>query len=220
MQPLDRITVLDLTHMLSGPYGTMMLADLGARTIKVEPPGAARARASCSAGDPTTRCDGMGAYFLTLNRSKESVGIDLKTRRRAARVFYDLVRHADVVFDNFGAGVAAAPAASTTRRWRAINPRIITCSVTGFGETGPDTQRPAFDQVVQGMGGGMSITGDPTARRCAAASRSATSAAASSARWACSPRCRRASAPAAASTSTSRCSTPRSRCSPTWRRCT
>jgi crotonobetainyl-CoA:carnitine CoA-transferase CaiB-like acyl-CoA transferase len=101
----------------------------------------------------------MGAYFLTLNRSKESVCVDLKSDAGRA-VFYDLVRHADVVIDNFSVGV--------TRRLRidhetlaAINPRIVTCSITGFGETGPETARPAFDQVVQGMGGGMSITGTP-----------------------------------------------------------
>jgi crotonobetainyl-CoA:carnitine CoA-transferase CaiB-like acyl-CoA transferase len=159
MQPLAGLVVLDLTHMLSGPYGTMTLTDLGARTIKVEPPGKGEGTRELLAGDADYSRDGMGAYFMTLNRSKESVCIDLKQDAGRA-VFYDLVRHADVVFDNFGAGV-------TTRlkidhaTLAAINPRVITCSVTGFGETGPDTQRPAFDQVVQGMGGGMSITGRP-----------------------------------------------------------
>ena len=159
MSPLHGITLLDLTHMLSGPYGTMLLTDLGARTIKVEPPGRGEGTRELLATDPHYSRDGMGAYFMTLNRSKQSVCIDLKSDAGRA-VFYDLVRHADVVFDNFGAGVP--------KRLRidhatlaAINPRIITCSVTGFGETGPDTQRPAFDQVVQGMGGGMSITGSP-----------------------------------------------------------
>jgi crotonobetainyl-CoA:carnitine CoA-transferase CaiB-like acyl-CoA transferase len=157
-QPLEGLVVLDLTHMLSGPYGTMMLTDLGARTIKVEPPGVGEGTRQLLSGDAKFARDGMGAYFLTLNRSKESVAIDLKSEQGLA-VFYDLVRHADIVFDNFSAGV--------TGRLRidhetlsAINPRIITCSVTGFGETGPDTQRPAFDQVVQAMGGGMSITGN------------------------------------------------------------
>lgn len=159
MKPLDGITILDLTHMLSGPYGTMLLTDLGARTIKVEPPGQGEGTRQLLATDPNYSRDGMGAYFLTLNRSKESVCIDLKSQS-GREVFYDLVRKADMVFDNFSVGV-------TTRlgidhaALSAINPRIITCSVTGFGETGPDTQRPAFDQVVQGMGGGMSITGDP-----------------------------------------------------------
>jgi len=156
---LEHITVLDLTHMLAGPYGTMLLADLGARTIKVEPPGSGEGTRRLLEHDPDYSRDGMGAYFLTLNRNKRSVCIDLKSAAGLA-VFKDLVRSADVVFDNFSVGV--------TRRLgidydtlAAINPRIITCSVTGFGSTGPDTQRPAFDQVVQAMGGGMSITGTP-----------------------------------------------------------
>lgn len=159
MQPLEGITVLDLTHMLSGPYGTMMLTDLGARTIKVEPPGKGEGTRELLAGHPDFSRDGMGAYFMTLNRSKESVCIDLKSDAGRA-VFYDLVRHADVVFYNFGAGVPKRLKIDHATL-AAINPKIITCSVTGFGETGPDTQRPAFDQVVQGMGGGMSITGRP-----------------------------------------------------------
>lgn len=149
--------MLDLTHMLSGPYGAMLLTDLGARTIKVEPPVRGEATRKLLANSEDYSRQGMGAYFLTLNRGKESVCIDLKSER-GLNVFYDLVRHADVVFDNFSVGV--------TERLKidhkvlsAINPRIITCSVTGFGETGPEPDRPAFDQVVQGMGGGMSITG-------------------------------------------------------------
>lgn len=156
---LEHLTVIDLTHMLSGPYGTMLLADLGARTIKVEPPGSGEGTRRLLEHDPDFSRQGMGAYFLTLNRNKHSVCIDLKTEAGHA-VFLDLVRHADVVFDNFGVGVP--------KRLRidhdtlaAVNPRIVTCSVTGFGETGPQTQRPAFDQVVQAMGGGMSITGTP-----------------------------------------------------------
>jgi crotonobetainyl-CoA:carnitine CoA-transferase CaiB-like acyl-CoA transferase len=159
--PLSGLVVLDLTHMLSGPYGTMTLSDLGARTIKIEPPGKGEATRQLLADSPDYSRDGMGAYFLTLNRGKESVALDMKSEAGLA-VFYDLVRHADIVFDNFSAGV--------TKRLRidhdtlaAINPRIITCTGTGFGETGPDTQRPAFDQVVQAMGGGMSITGEATA---------------------------------------------------------
>jgi len=157
MQSLAGLVVLDLTHMLSGPYGAMLLTDLGARTIKVEPPGQGEGTRQLLAHNPDYSRQGMGAYFLTLNRSKESVCVDLKTDAGRA-VFYDLVRHADVVIDNFSVGV--------TRRLHidhdtlaAINPRIVTCSISGFGETGPETKRPAFDQVVQGMGGGMSITG-------------------------------------------------------------
>jgi len=138
---LEHLTVIDLTHMLSGPYGTMLLADLGARTIKVEPPGSGEGTRRLLEHDPDYSRQGMGAYFLTLNRNKHSVCIDLKTEAGHA-VFLDLVRHADVVFDNFGVGVP--------QRLRidhdtlaAVNPRIVTCSVTGFGGTGPDNRRPA-----------------------------------------------------------------------------
>lgn len=156
---LEHITVIDLTHMLSGPYGAMLLADLGARTIKVEPPGSGEGTRRLLETDPDYAADGMGAYYLTLNRNKESVCIDLKSGAGKA-VFLDLVKQADVVFDNFSAGVPqrlGIDYASLSK----VNPRIITCSVTGFGMTGPQTQRPAFDQVVQAMGGGMSITGTP-----------------------------------------------------------
>ncbi|MBV7486432.1 CaiB/BaiF CoA-transferase family protein [Bordetella sp. BOR01] len=156
---LEHITVLDLTHMLSGPYGTMLLADLGARTIKVEPPGSGEGTRRLLEHDPDYSRDGMGAYYLTLNRNKHSVCIDLKSEAGLA-VFKDLVRSADVVFDNFSVGVTQRLGIDYAAL-SAINPRIITCSVTGFGSTGPDTQRPAFDQVVQAMGGGMSITGTP-----------------------------------------------------------
>jgi len=142
---------------LSGPYGAMILTDLGARTIKVEPPGSGEGTRALLATSPDFARDGMGAYFLTLNRGKQSVAVDLK-QKAGREVFYDMVRQADVVIDNFSVGV--------TRRLgidhetlAAINPRIVTCSISGFGETGPDPLRPAFDQVVQAMGGGMSITG-------------------------------------------------------------
>lgn len=154
---LEHITVLDLTHMLSGPYGTMLLADLGARTIKVEPPGTGEGTRRLLENDPDYARDGMGAYYLTLNRNKRSVCIDLKSEAGRA-VFMDLVRQADVVFDNFGVGVPKRLGIDHAAL-SAVNPRIVTCSVTGFGETGPDIHRPAFDQVVQAMGGGMSITG-------------------------------------------------------------
>ncbi len=156
---LEHITVLDLTHMLSGPYGTMMLADLGARTIKVEPLEKGEGTRRLLENDPEYSRHGMGAYFLTLNRNKESVCIDLKSEDGRA-VFHDLVRHADVVYDNFAVGVTRRLGIDHATLAK-VNPRIVTCSVTGFGETGPQTQRPAFDQVVQAMGGGMSITGSP-----------------------------------------------------------
>jgi crotonobetainyl-CoA:carnitine CoA-transferase CaiB-like acyl-CoA transferase len=156
---LEHLTVLDLTHMLSGPYGTMLLTDMGARTIKVEPPITGEGTRRLLEKDPDHSRDGMGAYFLTLNRNKKSVCIDLKSPQ-GREVFLDLVRQADVVFDNFSVGVPKRLGIDH-ESLSAVNPRIITCSVTGFGETGPDIQRPAFDQVVQAMGGGMSITGTP-----------------------------------------------------------
>ncbi len=156
---LEHLTVLDLTHMLSGPYGSMLLADLGARTIKVEPPGQGEGTRRLLENDPDFSREGMGAYFLTLNRNKQSVCIDLKSERGLA-VFRELARHADIVIDNFSAGVTARLGIDHAQLAK-VNPRLITCSITGFGETGPDIHRPAFDQVVQAMGGGMSITGTP-----------------------------------------------------------
>lgn len=156
---LEHLIVLDLTHMLSGPYGSMLLADLGARTIKVEPPVQGEGTRRLLEHDPDFSRQGMGAYFLTLNRNKQSVCIDLKSPEGLA-VFKDLVRHADVVVDNFSAGVPQRLGIDQASLEQ-VNPRIITCSITGFGETGPGVHRPAFDQVVQAMGGGMSITGTP-----------------------------------------------------------
>lgn len=157
MLPLEGIVMLDLTHMLSGPYGTMLLTDLGVETIKVEPPMKGEGTRELLATSEDYSRQGMGAYFLTLNRGKKSVCVDLKSE--AGRlVFLDLVRKADIVFDNFSVGVTQRLGIDHASL-SAVNPRIITCSVTGFGQTGPDNARPAFDQVVQAMGGGMSITG-------------------------------------------------------------
>lgn len=155
-KPLEGVRVLDLTHMLSGPYAGMILADLGADTIKVEPIKGEGTR-GLLASDPRNSFKGMGAYFLTLNRNKRSICLDLKSQQ-GLEVFYDLVREADVVLDNFSAGVPAKLKIDFEHLSR-INPNIITCSVSGFGQDGPNFQRPAFDQVVQGIGGGMSITG-------------------------------------------------------------
>jgi CoA:oxalate CoA-transferase len=102
-KPLSGIRVLDLTHMLSGPYGTMILADLGAETIKVEPLAGEGTRALL-AKDPKNSLGGMGAYFLTLNRNKQSVCVDLKSTE-GLELFYQLAETADVVVDNFSAGV-------------------------------------------------------------------------------------------------------------------
>ncbi|KZC34730.1 acyl-CoA transferase [Rhodanobacter sp. FW510-R12] len=154
---LEKIRILDLTHMLSGPYAGMILADLGADSIKVEPLGGEGTRALLANNAKYSR-HGMGAYFITLNRGKRSVCIDLK-QEEGLQVFYDLVRAADVVIDNFSAGVTARLRIDHSHLAK-INQRIITCSISGFGQDGPNYKRPAFDQVVQGIGGGMSITGE------------------------------------------------------------
>jgi len=158
-KPLKKTRILDLTHMLSGPYGSMILADLGAETIKIEPLHGEGTR-KLLADDPSNSLDGMGAYYITLNRNKQSVALNLKSEEGRG-VFYDLVRESDVVISNFGVGVPERLKIDY-ETLRAINPGIITCTVTGFGSDGPRPKRPAFDQVAQATGGGMSITGlDP-----------------------------------------------------------
>jgi crotonobetainyl-CoA:carnitine CoA-transferase CaiB-like acyl-CoA transferase len=158
MKPLESLRILDLTHILAGPYCTMLLADLGAEIIKIEPPGGEATRALL-ANDPKNSLHGMGAYSLTLNRNKKSMVVDLKTEAGLA-LFYDLVRVSDVVVNNLAPGTPEKLKIDHARLCR-INSRLVTCSITGFGETGPHPNRPAFDQITQGMGGGMSITGRP-----------------------------------------------------------
>ncbi len=159
MKALSGLRMLDLTHMLSGPYGGMMLADLGVEAIKVEPPGRGEGTRVLLRNDPDYSMHGMGAYFLTLNRNKKSITLNLKTEQGLA-IFYELVKQADIVLDNFSAGVMDRLKISHDHL-SAINPRIITCTITGFGEDGPNRDWVAFDLVAQGMGGGMSITGHP-----------------------------------------------------------
>ncbi|MGA0265504.1 MAG: CaiB/BaiF CoA transferase family protein [Lysobacterales bacterium] len=155
-KPLHGVRILDLTHMLSGPFGAMILADLGAETVKVEPLKGEGTR-KLLAQDPDHSIGGMGAYFITLNRNKKSVAVDLKSEHGRS-VFYDLVRHSDVVIDNFAAGVTRRLMIDYDRLAE-VNPGIVTCSVTGFGSDGPGSTRPAYDQIAQALGGGMSITG-------------------------------------------------------------
>ena len=157
MRALEGLCILDLTHMLSGPYGTMLMADLGARTIKIEPPDRGEGTRRLLEESQYYSRQGMGAYFLTLCRNKESVAIDLKSEA-GLELFYGLVQHADIVMSNFGVGVLERLKIDFARL-SAINPRIITCAISGFGETGPMPNRPAFDLVAQGMGGGMALTG-------------------------------------------------------------
>jgi crotonobetainyl-CoA:carnitine CoA-transferase CaiB-like acyl-CoA transferase len=159
VRALDGIRVLDLTHMLSGPYCAMMLADLGAETIKIEPPGSGEGTRKLLADDPRHSRHGMGAYFLTLNRNKKSVAIDLK-RPEGMAIFLELVATSDVVLTNFSVGVCERLGIHHGRLSE-INPRIITCSISGFGETGPHRDWTSFDIVAQGTGGGMSVTGLP-----------------------------------------------------------
>ena len=156
-KPMEGIRLIDLTHMLSGPYAGMILADLGCDTVKVEPPVTGEGTLRLLEKDQNNSFKGMGAYFFTLNRNKRSVAIDLKSEL-GREYFYELVKCADIVLDNFSAGVTQRLNIDH-QQLAQINSRIITCSVSGFGESGPSCHRPAFDQIVQGLGGGMSITG-------------------------------------------------------------
>ena len=158
MRALQDITILDLTHMLSGPYGTMLLADMGARTIKIEPPRTRRGHAAAARALRTLFARRAGRLFPHALPQQGERRDRSEIARQGLELFYRSRRRADVVVSNFGAGV--------TQRLKidyphlsAINPRIITCSVSGFGESGPAPDRPAFDLVAQGMGGGMSLTG-------------------------------------------------------------
>ena len=157
MKPLEGIKVLDLTHMLAGPYAGMVLADLGADVVKVEPLGTGEMTRGLLSDDPNNSFKGFGAYFLTLNRNKKSVSLDLKDAQ-GLDVFYDLVKSTDVVLNNFSAGVVKKLKIDFDQLSK-INSKIITCSITGFGETGKHSSRPAYDQIVQAYSGGMSITG-------------------------------------------------------------
>ena len=157
MKPLNGIKVIDLTHMLAGPYAGMVIADLGAEVVKVEPLAPGEMTRGLLQSDPNFSFKNFGAYFLTLNRNKKSVSLDLKSDQ-GLNVFYDLVKSADVVLNNFSAGVVKKLKIDFDSL-KSINPRIITCSITGFGETGPHSSRPAYDQIVQAYSGGMSVTG-------------------------------------------------------------
>jgi crotonobetainyl-CoA:carnitine CoA-transferase CaiB-like acyl-CoA transferase len=151
--PLSRLLVLDLTQVLAGPFAAQIFGDLGARVIKIEPPGGEMARAVAP-----HFVKGESAYGLAVNRNKESLVIDLKTERGRA-IMLDLVRRADIVLENFRPGVAARLGFSY-EMLKAANPKIIVCAISGFGQTGPYRDRPAYDIIVQAMSGGMSMTGE------------------------------------------------------------
>ena len=151
--PLDGITVLDLTRVLSGPYCTMLLADMGARVIKIEQPG--KGDDTRAWGPPFV--DGESAYFLSINRNKESVTLDFK--KPEGRCLLDrLIAKADVVVENFRPGVLAKLGLDY-ETLSAKHPRLIHCSISGFGQTGPRRQEPGYDAVIQAEGGLMSLTG-------------------------------------------------------------
>ena len=156
-KPLEGLRFLDFTHMLSGPFATMYLADLGAEVIKIEPPGGEGTRKLLS-NSPGHNIEGMGAYFLTLGRNKKSITLDIKTPA-GREVLHKLVSISDGVITNFRAGVAAR-LGLTYPQLSAINQSIVTCSITGFGESGPNANKSSFDAVAQAAGGGMYLTGD------------------------------------------------------------
>ena len=146
MKPLNGVKIIDLTHMLAGPYAGMVLADLGAEVVKVEPLLTGEMTRGLLKDDPNYSFKDFGAYFLTLNRNKKSVSIDLKNDQ-GLEVFYDLIQTADIVLNNFSAGVVKKLKIDFDHLSE-VNPKIITCSITGFGETGPHANRPAYDQIV------------------------------------------------------------------------
>jgi CoA:oxalate CoA-transferase len=152
--PLVGLTVLDLTWVLSGPFASMVLADLGADVIKVErPPYGDVARTTGPyIGDWST-------YFFSINRGKKSIVLDLK-KPEGREVFVRLVEKADVVMENYTPGTMDKLGVGYTAL-SSRNPRLIYAATSGFGQTGPDRDRPALDIIVQGMGGIMSITGEP-----------------------------------------------------------
>lgn len=152
--PLEGLLVIDLTRVLAGPYATMVLADLGARVIKVEVPGT---------GDDARHfgpfMDGRSAYFSSLNRGKQSIALDLKATDDRA-TFEQLVRRADIVVENYRPGTMD----KLGYGWESLqemNPRLIYAAISGFGQNGPYRNLPAYDMVVQAMGGIMSVTGHP-----------------------------------------------------------
>ena len=151
--PLSGIRVVDLTRILSGPFCTMMLADMGADVVKVEGPGD---------GDPIrnigARVDGLSWYFASFNRNKRSMVADLRSEQGKATLAA-LLERADVLVENFRPGVLAKMGFDEATLGR-VNPGLIVASVNGYGSTGPYSQRPAFDFVIQAMSGFMSLNGE------------------------------------------------------------
>jgi CoA:oxalate CoA-transferase len=153
MPPLSNITILDLTHVLAGPFASHTLSDLGARVIKVERPGAGD---DTRAFPPFVR--GESAYFAALNAGKASIALDLKDADDRA-IFEALLARADVLLENYRPGVMERLGYGFDTLHK-THPRLIYGAVSGFGHTGPDAEKPAYDMVVQARGGVMSITGE------------------------------------------------------------
>ncbi len=154
MKALEGIKVLDLTRALAGPYCTMMLGDYGADVIKIELPGQ---------GDDTRHwappfIGEESAYFLSINRNKRSMTLNLR-HPRGKQIFMELAKDADVVVENFTPGVVERLGIDYGAI-KALNPRVVYCSISGFGQTGPYKTKSAYDQTMQGIGGIMSLTGD------------------------------------------------------------
>ncbi len=153
MTPLDGMTVLDLTRVLSGPYCTMLLADMGARVIKIERPG----RGDDTRGWGPPFIEGESAYFLSINRNKESVALDFK-RPEGRGILDRLIAGSDVLVENFRPGTLARLGLDY-QALAARHPRLVYCSISGFGQTGPRSAEAGYDAVMQAEGGLMSITG-------------------------------------------------------------
>src|SRR4030095_12910489 len=156
---LGHLRVLDLTRVLAGPWCTQLLADLGADVIKVERPGVGDDTRHW--GPPWHEHQGekVAAYFLSANRGKRSAAIDFATEEGAALV-RQLALQSDVLVENFKVG-GLAKFGLDAASLRAANPRLIVASITGFGQDGPYAARAGYDYIIQGMGGLMSITGQP-----------------------------------------------------------
>jgi CoA:oxalate CoA-transferase len=152
--PFSGLTVIDLSHVLAGPFGTTILCDLGARIIKVEPPGH---------GDDTRTygpfVKGQSLYFSFVNRGKESIILNLKDDADR-QIFFNMIRKADVVVENFRPGTMDKLGLSYDTLSK-MNPRLIYASNSGFGQTGPLAKEPAYDTIIQAMSGIMSVTGFP-----------------------------------------------------------
>ena len=155
MKALEGVRVLDLTRALAGPYCTLMLGDYGADVIKIEMPGAGDDTRSW--GPPFIGEE--SAYFLSINRNKRSLTLNFK-EPKAIEIFHRLVKDSDVVIENFTPGVMSRFGLDYPTV-KGVNPRIVYCSISGFGQDGPYQSRPAYDQIMQGISGLMSLTGEP-----------------------------------------------------------